>query len=59
MMCNALSLENIQMWDGLNSWSYVDNLPKQIVMYMLNMKQAPTSLDVVAETLRITQRCRK
>ena len=57
MMCQALELENIPMWAGFNARYYTDHLPKQVVHYMPNLKQPPTSMDVVVETLRITKRC--
>ena len=57
MMKHALLAENIPMWVGFNAKYYVDNLPKQVVLYMPSMKHPITSLSVVQETLRMTQRC--
>ena len=45
------------MWAGFNASYYTDHLPKQVVHCMPNLKQPPTSMDVVVETLRITKRC--
>ncbi len=44
------------MWTGWNSLITEDKLPKQKIMYMENLNLPPTRLDVVAETLRISQR---
>ena len=52
-----MELENISMWAGFNARYYTDHLPKQVVHYMRNLKQPPSSLDVAVETLRITKRC--
>ena len=56
-MCHALQLENIPMWAVFNSQSFIDTAPKQVVLYMPNLNQPPTSLAVVMETLHITQQC--
>ena len=44
------------MWVRWNSLVTEDTLPKQKVLYMENLNQLPTHLDVVAETLTIAQR---
>ena len=45
------------MWVGFMSKYYVDNLPQQDVRYLPNMRQPITGLDVIQETLILTQRC--
>lgn len=46
----------IPMWTAWNSLVTVDPLPIQTVCYLQNISLPPTSLNVVAETLRIAQR---
>ena len=57
MMKHTLQAENIPMWVGFNAKYYVDSLPKQVVLHMPSMKHPITSLSVVQDTLRMTQRC--
>lgn len=59
MMSHTLGVEKLPMWVGFNALSYQDNLPKQEVRYLPNMRQPITSLDVIHETLITTQRCAK
>ena len=47
----------VSMWVGFMSKYYVDNLPQLVVRYLLNMRQPITGLDVIQETLVLTQRC--
>ena len=54
MMC--LSFTETQMWAGWNSLITEDQLPPQKIAYMYNLNLPPTRLDVIAETLRISQR---
>ena len=44
------------MWVGWNSCLTVDPLPQQIIGYMENLSLPPTRLDVVAETMKISQK---
>ena len=44
------------MWPGWNSQITIDPLPQQNILYMENLNLPPTRLDVVAETLKISQR---
>jgi len=55
MMSTALC-QNIPMWVGWNSLITDDPLPQQIIGYMKNICLPPTRLDVVAETMRISQK---
>ena len=43
------------MWSGWNSMFTLDPLPLQTVAYMNSINLPPTRLDVVAETLKISQ----
>ena len=53
----ARSMYNtIPMWCGWNSQLTPDPLPQQRIGYMDNLKLPPTRHDVVAETMRISQR---
>ena len=54
MMC--LSLGKTPMWAGWNACITDDPLPTQHISYMDNLNLPPTRLDVVAETLRISQK---
>jgi hypothetical protein len=54
MMCVASG--QTPMWPGWNSLITKDPLPSQRIAYMDNLNLPPTRLDVVAETLRISQR---
>ena len=56
LMAHALDVENVSMWVGFMSKYYVDNLPQQVVRYLPNMRQPITGLDVIQETLVLTQR---
>ena len=44
------------MWTGWNSQITTDPLPRQIIGYMENLSLPSTQLDVVAETLKVSQR---
>ena len=57
LMHHALQIENIPMWVGFNSKFYVDNLPKQVVLYMGNIQEPITALAVVRETMKRAQKC--
>jgi hypothetical protein len=50
-----LSLGQTPMWTGWNSLFTEDPLPKQNVLYMENISFPPTRLDVVVETMKISQ----
>ena len=54
MIC--LSLGETPMWAGWNVLITDDPLPPQHISYMDNINLPPTRLDVVAETLRISQK---
>ena len=54
MILNTLG--KVPMWAGWNAQVTNDELPLQKVCYMDNLNLPPTRLDVVAETLRISQR---
>ena len=43
------------MWVGWNSLKTEDNLPKQCIGYMQNITLPPSRLDVVVETMRLSQ----
>ena len=58
MMSTALC-QNIPMWVGWNSLITDDPLPQQIIGYMKNICLPPTRLNVVAETMRISQKVAK
>lgn len=56
----SLSLtQSNPMWGGWNSQLIKDTLPTQRIAYMNNIQLPPTRLDVVAETLRISQQVAK
>ena len=57
MISHALEVGIFPMWVGFNSIFYKDNLPKQTIRYMPNMKEPITSLAVVRQTLETTQKC--
>ena len=59
MMSHALRQDTLPMWVGFNATFCKDNLPRQEVRYMPNLRQPITGLDVVQETLRMTRRCAK
>ena len=44
------------MWTSWNSQITTDPLPRQVMGYMDNLSLPPTRLDMVAETLKISQR---
>ena len=52
----SLTLSPTPMWDGLNSLITDDPLPQQNVLYMENLTFPPTRLDVVLETMKISQK---
>ena len=51
----SLTLKQTPMWTGWNSLITEDPLPKQNVLYMENISLPPTRLDVVVETMKISQ----
>ena len=55
-MMNVALNEKTPMWTGWNSLVMEDPLPRQQIGYMENINLPPTRLDVVAETLKQTQR---
>ena len=55
MICNA-PRENTPMWVGWDSQHTKEHLPLQAIGYIANMNLSPTRLEVVAETLRISQK---
>jgi len=57
MMSHAIGSDVLPMWVGFNASICSDHLPKQDVRYMPNLRQTITNLEVVRETLLITQRC--
>ena len=57
MMSHVFAEQKVPMWVGFMSQYYVDNLPRQAVHYLPNMNQLITRLDVIQETLLVTQRC--
>ena len=54
MMC--LSFTETPMWAGWNSLITEDQIPPQKIAYVDNLNLPPTRIDVIAETLRISQR---
>ena len=50
---NEYEFDNVPMWVGFNSKFYTDQLPKQTVHYMQNLRQPTTSLGVIQETHEI------
>jgi len=57
MICHALKMPDVPMWTGFNALRYDDNTREQNVLYMKNLNKPITSLDVVQETMTITQKC--
>lgn len=57
MMCHALETDVLPMWVGFNAIFYKDELPKQEVRYMPNLKEPISSSSVVRQTLQTTQKC--
>ena len=57
LMCHAFQIGTTPMWVGFNAQFIKDETKRQQVLYMKNLNKPITSLDVVNETLRITQRC--
>ena len=53
---NVMLGEKKPIWAGWNSTIHKDPLPKQKILYMDNITLPPTRLDVVAETMRRSQR---
>ena len=53
MMCTSLG--ETPMWSGWNSLFTPDDLPLQTVAYMNSISLPPTRLDVIVETLKISQ----
>lgn len=51
-----MKLGDVPMWPGWNAKVTEDVLPLQQISYMDNLNLPPTRLDVIAETLRISQR---
>ena len=43
------------MWRSWNSLAHEDRLPPQTTGYMENIELPPTRLDVIQETLRLSQ----
>ena len=54
MICSSMG--RTPMWAGWNSLFTKDDLPRQRLSYMNNLSLPPTRLDVVAETLKISQK---
>ncbi|RUM44802.1 MAG: hypothetical protein DSY80_04010, partial [Desulfocapsa sp.] len=54
MICTSYG--ETPMWTGWNAMITNDPLPPQVISYMDNISLPPSRLDVVAETLRISQR---
>lgn len=57
MICHALGMSHIPVWVGFVSLTEPDISTEQIVLYMNNLKQPITNLDVIQETLITTQKC--
>ena len=55
-MMSTVFHENTPMWIGWNSRLTEDDLPQQTIGYMDNLNLPPTRLDVVAETMKISQK---
>ena len=51
----SIALENVPMSVGWNSHVTPHPLPKQQIAYMENICLPPTRLDVVVETLKVSQ----
>lgn len=56
IMSLTLDKKETPMWVGYNAKRIKDPLPIQKIAYMTQIDQSPTSLSVVAETLRICQK---
>ena len=54
MACVSMAIT--PMWSGWNSQITEDKLPQQRVTYMDNLNLPPTRLDVIVETLKISQK---
>ena len=54
MLC--MKLIGTPMWTGWNALTKEDAIPVQKIQYMENITLSPTQLDVVAETLNISQK---
>lgn len=52
----SLNMESAPLWTGWNALVTEDPLPLQQIKYMENISLPPTQLDVVAETLRTSQK---
>ena len=48
-------LKETPMWRGWNSLVHEDELPQQTIGYTENIDPPPTRLDVIQETLRLSQ----
>ena len=48
--------DRIPMWGGWNSRFTLDTLPRQKIGYMENINLPPTRLDVVVETMKLSQK---
>ena len=59
MTAQPFEIKNISMWTGFNAKYHVDHLQKQTVFYMPNIYVPPTSTDLVAEALKLTEKCAK
>lgn len=55
-MMNVATSPEVPMWVGWNASLTPDPLPKQHIGYMANISLPPTRLDVVAQTLKQSQR---
>ena len=51
-----IALGPTPMWTGWNALITEDPLPKQKILYMENISLPPTMLDIVVETMKISQR---
>ena len=51
-----IALPTVPMWAGWNSQIIEDTLPCQTISYMDSISLPPTRLDVVAETLKVSQK---
>lgn len=57
MMCHAMDHSKTLMWAGFSAQFHMDSLPEQVVLYMMNMNQTITSLNVIQERLVTSQKC--
>ena len=57
MMGNSLDVGLIRIWAGINAGKYQDNLPKQEIQYINNLRYPTTSHDVIQKTLLTAQKC--